>query len=393
VTNRLNNVRTSRDWKFYSEILELIINGAYGLASEKISKLREQDLNSQTNSIEQQMWKLLSLRISIKKGVSNGDLQNLKHIKMTSSWLSPEAYFVLGLLDFQNKKFAIGIKNFQKASEGFEKYLLSERKTVADFNVFIGRLYSEQIAGPSEQLSELDMIAQSIASQESKGSIRTLALIERQKSYIFEELQQPQESLKHILRAVRLFAKTGPQSDFQLSIIQACDIFLDLKRMEQARRFLNKVIPPLDIRVEYSYDFIKWRLGGSALNENKYDYIPEAWREKYRKLSATKNIGQVKTKKHFKWNIERGIIDDVENGQISFSIKLSSLEGRLLKILIKSKTSKATLIDSLWPEDAAVISIDNRLHQMLTRLNKKFGFKAIDFDGSFYVLKIKIELV
>jgi len=77
----------------------------------------------------------------------------------------------------------------------------------------------------------------------------------------------------------------------------------------------------------------------------------------------------------------------------SIRIRSQSLEGRLLTELHKGKAAKGHLIEKLWPklcalEQSSSDSIDNRLHRLVSRLNKKLP-DLVQFDGIHYQLLTK----
>ncbi|HAR41048.1 MAG TPA: hypothetical protein DCS07_00175 [Bdellovibrionales bacterium] len=63
------------------------------------------------------------------------------------------------------------------------------------------------------------------------------------------------------------------------------------------------------------------------------------------------------------------------------------MEGRLIKMLNQEKSTKSLLIETIWPGQSNLELLDNRLHRMISRLNKKLD-DGIEFDGKYYRLKI-----
>jgi hypothetical protein len=385
-------------WLVYLELLEQVTLSAYHLVSERLNELRKADGNPAIEAAR----RLIAARIAIKKGTSADDLPWLEAITSAQAWFGAEASFVLGLHDYHTSRFAEGQDRFVAASAAFNKLGLQDRATLAAYNAFIGRVRCGLVAGPAEQLAELNVIAREIQGLNDVGSRRVLAMVQRQKSHVYEELGRLRASLEEIKEAAQVFALTGPASDFHLSLLHAADLSLDLDDNERALYFVEQVIEPVDTRVEFPLRYVKWRLGGPTPIASMAIAAPTGWKEKFERLATKKeraansvagvsNAAQ-EPLPEFVWQLDAAYIHSTDSSASGLDLRSESLEGKLIRLLMQSRASKSLLIEALWPEHVSVHHIDNRLHRMIGRINKKFGVKLIAFDGHFYRLKALIHL-
>jgi hypothetical protein len=212
-------------------------------------------------------------------------------------------------------------------------------------------------------------------------------MIYRQKAHAFEDLNRLHASLEEISKAISIFEINGPMSDYQLALIHAADICLDLGDEFKSRTFFEYVIAPVDARVAFPLAFVHWRLGGPIPDKDNFSIIPGGWKEKFDKLI-------LKTEK-FNENIQ--LIWTQKTGHIvgplftqSIIIKPASFEGRLIRLLTQERATKNFLIEALWPLQSEVQLLDNRLHRLISRLNKKLNDQIV-YDGKYYTLQIKLQ--
>jgi DNA-binding SARP family transcriptional activator len=57
------------------------------------------------------------------------------------------------------------------------------------------------------------------------------------------------------------------------------------------------------------------------------------------------------------------------------------MEGRVLRLLTEQPRSKAYLCEVLWPEECENTALDNRLHRVISRLNKRVPGLIVLRDG------------
>jgi hypothetical protein len=138
--------------------------------------------------------------------------------------------------------------------------------------------------------------------------------------------------------------------------------------------------------------FIKWRLGGDMPVLSSFSTLPPGWKEKFERLSRSTEADETKPPPRFIWEIENGVVRWEADDAPGLLFRAESLEGKLVRLLAQSKMSKHLLIEALWPEHVSVHHIDNRLHRLIGRINKKFGVKLVVFDGNFYRLNLDVQI-
>jgi tetratricopeptide (TPR) repeat protein len=373
----------------YLELLEQVTQGAYHAVAKRLSELRKSEVSNSLESVR----RLISARISIKKGVSTEDLTWLKGLTAEHSWVGAEAQFVLALGLYHMDQFVEGRKRFDEAKARFEQLGLHDRIALCQFNSLIGRISTDDAPGASEQLAELNLIAQQLIGHSDLGSKRVLALVRRQKAHVYEDVGHLNASLREIIAAIKIFSEIGPSSDFHLALLHAADLCLDLNKERRAQVFLEQVLDPVDSRVEFPLAFIKWRLGGEEPVIGPNTALPTGWREKFtRLLNQQSPTLAPKMVPAYIWDAETSLIYRSDNDESVLPLRRDSIEGKLIRLLSQAKMSKHLLIEALWPEHVSIHHIDNRLHRLVTRVNKKFGGKFIVFDGQFYSLSAPIKI-
>jgi tetratricopeptide (TPR) repeat protein len=375
-------------WLLYSDLLDQVTLGAFHRVSEKLSEMRKNESDRALENIR----RLISARIAIRKGASADELTWLEALTSDSSWFGAEAQFVLGLNDFHAERFFEGRQRFEIAKEKFMEMRRIDRAALAEYNAFIGRVREGALAGAAEQIAELSLIANRLSGQDDLGSKRVLAMVRRQKAHAYEDEGHLNASLKEIIAAIRIFADTGPVSDHHLALLHAADLCLDLDNKRRARIFLEHVIEPVENRVMFPLAFIKWRLGGDMPVLSSFSTLPPGWKEKFERLSRSTEADETKPPPRFIWEIENGVVRWEADDAPGLLFRAESLEGKLVRLLAQSKMSKHLLIEALWPEHVSVHHIDNRLHRLIGRINKKFGVKLVVFDGNFYRLNLDVQI-
>jgi hypothetical protein len=72
------------------------------------------------------------------------------------------------------------------------------------------------------------------------------------------------------------------------------------------------------------------------------------------------------------WHWDTGK-NQLQVGTSEFAFKVGSLEHRLVASLAQGPISKALLSERLWPSFSNLRLLDNRLHRLISRVNKKIG--------------------
>ncbi len=209
----------------------------------------------------------------------------------------------------------------------------------------------------------------------------------RQKSYLFQEIGRPHAALCEAEKAVKTLGLNGLLSDYQLALIQAADCAMDLGDSHVAKQYFEYVISPIDTRVKFPLAYLEARIFGNVMDPKWFDIVVPYWKLKFEK-HFTRNKTPLEV--NYYWNQNSGIFKDPISKKCT-SILPRSLEGLLLNCLIHQKCSKSLLCEVLWPSHCNVYHLDNRLHKLISRLNKKF-VPIIQFDGRFYFLNGKIIL-
>ena len=167
------------------------------------------------------------------------------------------------------------------------------------------------------------------------------------------------------------------------------------------RSFFERVVPPVEVRVEFPLAWISWRLAGGRSGSlappdpGIYEFVSPYWLDKLRNHFSTHDkpggrpdAREPGSNRTLTWNLMTGDMHDERSGSRHL-IKTASLEGRLLRALMRARSSKALLSEILWPEQHMVRAVDDRFHRLVSRLNKKLG-NVIEFDGQFYRLNVEV---
>lgn len=372
----------------YYALVEMIIQGKYEDTAEALNELRDQKFtgNEQVEAIR----RLIATRLSMKRGDPGDNTLWISMPVPEESWIAAEKSLVQGHWNYHLQQFQEGIECFEESERRFKKLEMSCREFVSAFNVIIGEVSGSKELLPLDQLEKLRALELRVLPyMEKQDCARVQAMIYRQKAHAFEDLNRFHASLEEITKAIAIFELNGPISDYQLAVLHAADIYLDLKENFKARAFFEYVTPPVDARVEFPLAFISWRLGGRLPDKQKFSVMPSGWKEKFDKLKRESENNDTEKKLQWSWSrkTEKLIAPHLDKPLV---IKLVSLEGRLLRLLIQQKATKNLLIETLWPMQSDSQLLDNRLHRMISRLNKKLD-NVISYDGKYYSLKVEIN--
>lgn len=373
--------------KIYYLMVEMIIQGKYEDLTESLNNLRDPELAK--NEEVEFVRRLITVRLSMKRGDPGDNISWLKLDKHKDSWIFAERMLVEGHWNYYLQLYDVGIQCFLEAEKCFKNLKMDSREFVSAFNAIIGEISGPKNLAPQDQLEKLRSLELKVLSHLDKPDCsRVLAMIYRQKAHAFEDLNRLHASLEEISKAIPIFELNGPLSDYHLALLHAADICLDLDNQFKAKSFFEYVISPVDVRVEFPLAFIKWRLGGLIPDKIFFSILPGGWIDKFEKLSLGV-AGQIVISE-WKWDLITGDLINPSSSK-TINIKLASLEGRLLKMLSQERATKNLLIETLWPEQNEAHLLDNRLHRLISRLNKKID-ESVIYDGKYYTLQIKLQL-
>lgn len=334
------------------------------------------------NAIENLSWmedlrRLISARLALKAGHSQQTIEQLlERPSIQDPFVMAEYHFVRGLFYFQTDQSLKGAEEFDIAASLYLVAKKPEKALLARYNRYVGKINADQLEflDQYEVLNELEKEALSI------HATKALAWILRQKSYLFQAQGRFAAALSFIQEAAQIFKIHGPISDYQLAVLQAADCYLELGKSLEAQGEFEKLLGNIDARVEFARDYILARLEQRELNLNHYSVRPPVWEKKW------KSKQQQSSPQFGHWNLSSG---ELKINSENIKIKLSSKEGSLLRILMQNKRSKSSICEMLWPEQAETLTLDNRLHKLLSRLNKKI--ELVIYKDGFYSLKIQIR--
>jgi len=371
----------------YYSLVEMIVQGRYEDTARGINELRKGTTHPDAESIR----RLVAVRLAIKRGDPGEDTSWITLPIPENSWLEAERSLVRGHWEYHLKNFKSGITHFRKAEQVFGRLRMYDREYVSSFNAIIGEVSGPTQLAPLKQLDALRELEGKVRLHiDDRKCLQVQAMIHRQKAHAFEDLNRLHASLEEISKAIAIFEVFGPTSDYHLALLHAADISLDLNDSFRGRSFMEYVIEPVDARIEFPLAYVRWRLGGPLPDQKRFAVVPGGWKEKFEKLeqSQTTNI-TASDQQLWDWNFSTGRIESPD-GSSRFVLKPSSLEARLLKLLMQERSSKQLLIEALWPSQGETQLLDNRFHRMISRLNRKLK-GGIEFDGKHYHLRIRVK--
>jgi len=360
--------------------------GLYEKASLRLRLMRDQSLVS--NPEFKFLRTLVGARIAIKSAGGNAtvDERDLDPSRVSDPFLHAEAYFVRGLLFFHRRAFKAGTLEFQKA-EGFYRKLgpsFADRELLSAFNAYSGMTNAGgPLPEPLEILQKLKTLER--RSIECKNK-KIMGLILRDKSEIYQNLSRFESALEDAKHSSRLLEIYGPKSDYDLALIQAADCCVDLSLFSQARNYLGRVLEPVDKRARFPHAMVLARMSGESIDPSGFEVVVPCSIDKWKRQFHEKV--QTKAEKP-RWNLSRQEFQ-LQSGKRVIRLKPGSLEGKLIKALAHGKASKAQLCEMLWPQECDRLLLDNRLHRLVSRTNRKLS-NLIRFDGSQYSVTERVE--
>ncbi len=292
-------------------------------------------------------------------------------------FLMAEGFFTRGLQRFTQSRFQEGAKDFAQASKLFAQMDLGDRKLLSDFNTSVGNINARNNGFYESDLTDFNRLER--AAKKTKNE-KIVGLCLRQRSYILQSLKRYPQAYSDAVKSLRYLCGMAPRSDVALAKLQAADCAIDMERKDLAQEMLKEIGDIVDSRVALPLAYIKARLDDNWENFDLRSFAVRTpfWIEKLKKASKLESLNQQCTSA---LSIPFPIRAD---------IKTQSLEGKLLAILNQGRCPKKALIARLWPEQSPVGLLDNRLHRLISRLNKKLQ-GMIEFDGEAYRMKNAIS--
>jgi hypothetical protein len=179
---------------------------------------------------------------------------------------------------------------------------------------------------------------------------------------IFKDLGRSQAARVDAERALDLCYAANVLSDIDLSILNLCDILLDLGKDQEAQAYFERIISEVEARNRLPFEFIKARIQKkSEINSDEVKYFCP----------------------HYKARIEKLQLHIITS---SFKPNLTKLEESLYKSLKKRSLNRQQLAEVLWPKELHNESHFNRIYQLVYRLNSKIPQK-IKKSKNMYLLQ------
>ena len=355
--------------------------GQVELVSEELRKWRESEKPAF-------LQRLISARLALRSGNIKLDAD---HWIVEDSWpafFQAEGFLLKGFIHFYSGQYALGVPNFQKAEALFLKSNCEDRALIAAYNVVIGR-ENEQEFTEKEQLNELVRLQRRAV--ELKNS-HLKGLILRQKSYALTMLGRFSAASREIEKALEPLEMYGSKSDFELALIQAAFCEWKCGRDATVECFLQRLLEPIDERVGSALSVLQSMREKKPIDTKKLGVLSPYWKNLAKfwgcDVSDSFENGQ-QMKAQFVWSQVDQVLKNLVTDQ-EFTLKRRGLEAQLLNLLAGGGCSKALICERLWPEACLVETLDNRLHRLVSRINKKFE-NIVGFDGTQYYLCCEVS--
>lgn len=333
--------------EFYSTILELILGGSLVEAEQEISVSYQQFSKDPLTKHNLSWLSLLDCRIQLQK---NARLVLPVHHNENCDdvFFLSELCFVNGLVAFYSENFEKGIAEFKKAAELYRKANMKKKELLSEYNVYIGKATINFDWCGDEQIVFLNSLS---TKAYLLSDHHLLSIIYRQRSIVYKELRKYQAAIEDSLKALELLLGTQNHSDAQGVYLNLCDVYLDLNEDKMAQLYFEKLVKPIDPRHTFSVAYIHARL--NKLNEisvSNFSFVCPH----YKKRAVLRNVSL---------NVEESLRE------------LTHSERKLLVLLKESPRKKTELVKLIWPEKSTPKSLDNRLYQLIFRINKKSIYK------------------
>lgn len=348
----------------YQNILEMIYAGSYEQAAAAIRQLREQNSVIWDSDLAL-MQNLLATRIALK----SGNIPNVDGLSVsieTDNFLAGEVYLVKGITQYQSGNMAEGMAHYWSAKKYFEKSGHKDKELMAWYNHLIGDTH---VVTRSLQ-EQLQMFRAIEVEADQYAQKRILGLVHRQKSYFYKEEERYNAALLEAEKSIYFLELYGAASDYHLGLLNAAELCIELQIPAQAKKYFEMILPPIDKRVQFPIAFIESRLNNSEVNTSQiaqscphFLYRYELWKSK----KVPKE--QVSTDDLY-WTDHEDSVEIQFKGK-TLSLKKNMLEYKLIEMLAVGPHPKSLICEKLWPEYSDVQHLDNRLHRLISRMNKK----------------------
>lgn len=328
------------------------------------------------------LHRLINIRLQLKIGNFDNDL-NITPPKSTS--LKAEYLFVLGLQSFNNSDWKQGAEYFNEASILYNQIEKFERKLLCQYNSLIGTINEKKY----DQKEVIQDLLKLCLESKTVGTDRILGLAQRQLSYEYLSLNKFHASKKYALHAVENLS-SGPKSDRDLALCTLAITNSKLQHMDESLSAIEEILDPVEPRVEWPLAVTKFLCGltlKQPLKENFKTLDP--FFESV--LSAIRPAAKTQTSFKLAWDISTGLFRS-SSGEELFKLRNNSLEHKLLFSLINKPCSKTLLIEMLYPGNESQELVNNRLHKLISRVNKRFP-NIVLYRNSQYCLSTDLKVL
>lgn len=375
----------------YRDLIQLVEMQKFDDLANYTNKLRDE-----TNLESEILRRLLLYRVSILNGNTELEALVLPNASVQCPWVIAEINFVNGLLCFHKNDFKEGLKFFDSAASIYKDCRIYDRFLLSLFNSYVAKVNSNRLNTSNQRFHEIQQIErQAMAHRLESNTSGILALVLREKAVLYFQLQKYRASLSAATQSVDLFREAGTFGDHHLSLLLASLSAHKIGDKEKTLLYFEQLIPPFEGRVLFAYDVLSYIINNQNRPDvNNYSTHSPFWLEQLEQSSSTSP-----TTKNYSTDYDY-IFDMKENKLLVmrqnkvYKLAPKNLEARLIQLLVKTKgfrRSRNFLIENLWPDFSRSESLDNRLHQLIFRIKKKYGM-SIHFDGIAYEMKSSLKL-
>lgn len=363
------------------------------------------DLTNYTNQLRDDsdfdadiLRRLFSHRVSILNGNTDLEALVLPNSSVKWPWIKAEISFVNGLLSFHKNDFKEGLKQFDSAASVYKDCGIYDRFLLSLFNSYVAKVNSNKLNTSNERFHEIQQIERQAMAHRLESNIAgILALVIREKAVLYFQLQKYRACLSSAAQSAELFREAGTFGDLHLSLLLASLAAHKIEDKEKTLLYFEQLIPPFEGRVLFAYDVLNYILTSKNKPDLKsYPTHSPFWLEQLEQLSNTSSKVDSQSSP-----IEHDFIFDMKENKLIvmaqnkvYKLAPKNLEARLIQLLAKTKgfrRSRYFLIENLWPDFSRSENLDNRLHQLIFRIKKKYGLH-IHFDGTAYEMKSSLKL-
>jgi tetratricopeptide (TPR) repeat protein len=366
-----------KDIRTYNEIIEKIYLGLYEDASVDIRNLREQN-TLEWNAEWSLMQNLLAARVALKSGLIPENIATLETSLNTSAFLSGEINMLKGIVNYQSGNLKEGREYFAQAQKFFQNSTHKSKELLCWYNLLIGdtHLMKKSLHEFLIEFRKLELEAESIA------QYRILGLVYRQKSYLYKENNKINAAFHEAEKSIKYLELYCAASDFHLGLLNITEILIELGQSESAKSYYEMILEPLDRRVQFPKAYVESRLFKNPISEENQDQSCPHFLGRHSLWLSRQNESQqldlsVVTG-HNSSKVEELVVVSSDHEKLyvqlnntRLALKRYCLESKLIEILKSGPQSKLLICEKLWPEYSDTHHLDNRLHRLVSRINKK----------------------